>query len=866
MTADYASQKPSSCIGCPLLHEPGPVWAEGDYLHARLAYNAQNPGKEEFFDTDTGKPRRDPGPLKGASGRVFNRQLTEAGISRSDVYITNQVKCLTPNNREPTSAEIEHCRHFYTDELARCKADVVVLAGAVSFRENIGRYSTIHAQYHPSDSVLERMGCVEQRDGRKWIGTIHPAFVMRMVDFRQEAVAHLQKAWSLAGVTIPLPTVFEHPDESVIARHREAARANKLFADDVEAVNIPKDIAEDDYIGDEAWQADMVGYSAIPYEAFILNPSEVYEAWNDIYADPEVIVAEWNGSYDCYHTSKLCAQRNRRFDAMLAHHFLHNIIYKYLKPEGVRYYTNLPYYNRDLETVSRRLYCGMDNIATLLAARKQFLELQDDVYVEDGHVVRGRLWQLLMGGAFEGEPPLMEILPVLERQRRVGARTDSRKALLFRRVLESQVSQANVLITKMLGPIFNWHSPDHVKMLFYGPSVFAGLKTPSGAAKLAPVGIPTWNLPVQYNKKEDKKSRRKVSVVTCDEDARKALRNYVNASTERKEQYKNARIYFDLADFVSGKSKLLEYLDRISPDNRIHAFWKAHGTKSYRLSSTPNFQNFPTWPFEKGLDASMRSIVLPDDDEDLLVSCDFDQIELWTYAAQFHVKWLLDTYESGDYIYGAAYEATLKKPFFKEGLPRKKKNKLESVTDQEILRAKAVPLGFLYGRSGESVAAEYGWRSIEGIRLRNDWYAKNPELPKAHSWISYEMHQKGILRPPPGMKLWFPQPDLQGINCYGQTPAAAMLWTSMILIDREFERRGYQNTRIILSVHDSILFNIGGGRRDPSRVVEVVEEIVKPILTRPVPWLKGFRYRHSTSIGTMWDWKMQDYDEWKGAA
>lgn len=812
MSIDYRKLKPASCEGCTLHDAPGPCWGQGDPQRAKIIYIAQNPGKDEVAGDPTTW-----GPLQGASGRVFNRQLSEVPVRRDEFFITNQVKCLTPANREPTASEISHCKPLLRNELARCRADTVVLAGAVAFRENIGSYSTIHPDYHPSDSIFERMGCVEQRGGRKWIGTIHPAFVMRMPDFRLEATDHLRKAVRIAGVPIPLPKVIEQPTPEDVARHREAARRERLFADDIENINIP-DIAEDDYTGHSEWPMDICGFSAIPYEAIVLGKDELYDAWHEVWTDPDVVQAEHNGEHERYYLSAICPQQNRRFDTMLAHHWLHNNVYKYLKPECVRYYTNLPYYNRDLEHVSRRLYNGMDNITTLLVARTQFVELQ-----------REGLWDLIWRYGFP-------ILPILEEQRARGIRLDIRKALLYSRILQMQIDEGNKLIEQMLGPAFNPRSWQQKARLWYD----------------------VWKLPVQY--KIDKKTRAKKP--TTDDDARVKLRRWIAQSPEREEKYKQARILFDLLDFTSEKAKLADYFNRISPDERIHPFNKAHGTATFRLSMSPSMHNWPTWPITDGCD-SLRSIVIPDDDDDLFISMDFDQIELWTYAAQFNIRWLLDVYESGTYIYGAVYEEVFKRPFFVEGKPRTKKYRRDDVSDQELLRAKAVPLGFLYGRSGESVAAEHGWPAREGIEMHHAWFKRVPELRAAHERIKYDMQQRGRLRPPPGMLLHYPQPSLQGLNCFGQTPAAIMLISSMILIDREFKKQGWKNTRTVLSVHDSILVNVGGARSAPERMVDVYENILNPVLTRPVPWLNGFRYRHAAKVGTMWDWQMADYDEWK---
>jgi uracil-DNA glycosylase family 4 len=820
---NYRKLKPASCAGCTLIDAPGPVWGKGDPQRARLIYIAQNPGREEA------EPANDPlawGPLQGPSGRVFNRQLAEVSINRYDIFVTNCVKCVTPGNREPTPLELARCRPLVDQELARCRADTVVLAGAVAFKAYVESRSTLSPSYKPSDSIFERMGCVEQLDGRKWIGTIHPAFVMRMAAFRLEALDHLRKAWAVSGIELPLPRVIENPTESEIENHREAARREGIFADDVESQNIPKDVEEDDYVGGE-WEMDMVGFSAIPYEAIVLPRAQTGE-WQSVWARPDIIQCEHNGESDRYHLEKVAPQLNLRFDTMLAHHWLHSNIYKYLKPQCVRLYTNLPYYNRDLEHVSRKLYAGMDNIATLLIAKRQFEELKReglwDLY-----------WQL-------GQP----ILPINEEMRRRGLRVDVRKALLYQRILLRQVEQGNELIERMLGPGFNPRSSKQKAHLWYK----------------------VWKLPEQFN--IDKKTRAKK--LTTDDGARVELRRWIAQKPERGVEYKNARILFDLLDFTSEKKKLAEYMDRISPDERIHAFVKAHGTATFREATKPNVQNWPTWRICCGKEKcecgaqldSLRSIVIPDDPDDLILSTDFDQIELWTYAAQFKIKWLLDTYETGEYIYGAVFEEVLKKPFFIPGKPRTKKNRLDSVSDAELLRAKAVPLGFLYGRTGESVAAEHGWPAAEGRELHRAWFKRVPELQRAHDRIKYDMQQRGRLRPPPGMVLHYPVVDLQGLNCFGQTPAAMMLASCKILCDQEFKARAWANTRIMVCVHDSMAFNVAGARSHPERLVEMYEDVVRPILTRPVPWLDGFRYRHSAKVGTMWDWQMKDYDDWKG--
>jgi uracil-DNA glycosylase family 4 len=817
------------CVGCTLINEPGIVWGSGDPATAKIIYIAQNPAQHEV----DARPMQ---PLIGPSGNVFNRQLYEAGVRRDELFVTNQVKCKTPNNREPTPLEVSKCRHLLAKELARAKADTVVLAGALAFKENIGTYSTIHQHYHPPDNVMARMGCVEQKDGRKWIGTIHPAFVMRMQDFKDEATGHLRKAREIAGVKIPIPEVIIDPTPNDIKEHHDRAITNGSFADDTESFEMPYDVEEDDYVGG-MWRPDLCGFSAIPYRAFVVPFDRTAEVWSDIFSRPEIVQFEHNGEHDRYDLERVAFQGNKRFDTMIAHHWLNNNVYKYLKPQCIRLYTNLPYYDRSLEKVNRRLYCGMDNITTLLAGREQTRQLKKILIPPE---YRWNNIETLYDLINElGFPPL----PILEEQRRIGARCNVRKAFLYQKITLKQVEQAEALIAQMLGPFFNWKSPKQKRELWYD----------------------IWKLPPQYN--IDKKTREKK--LTTDDDARVALRRWIAQSQERMTQFNKARIFFDLLDLATEKKNLAGYFDRVSPDERVHAHWKPH-TETYRLSSVPNFQNWPTWRICCGKEVctcgsnldSVRSIIIPDHEEDVLVSTDFDQIELWGYAVQYNIKWLLEVYEKGDYIYGMVSEDVLGVPFFEPGKPRTKKYKMSAVPDPWVLRCKAIPLGFQNGRSGESVAAEHNWPIKEGIELRNAWFRRCPEYPKAHADINYKMKQQGILRPPPGVILHYPVPNMQGLAVPGQTPSAFMLYKCMVDCDREFKRREWE-TRIVLSVHDSLLFNIRNGKAHPKYVKEAYREVIEPILRQPVPWLGGFRYRHAAKIGQMWDWGMESYDAWE---
>ena len=65
--------------------------------HAAIMFVGEAPG---FYEDQQGEP------FVGAAGKLLNDLLQSAGLSRSDIYIANVIKCRPPNNRDPERDEI----------------------------------------------------------------------------------------------------------------------------------------------------------------------------------------------------------------------------------------------------------------------------------------------------------------------------------------------------------------------------------------------------------------------------------------------------------------------------------------------------------------------------------------------------------------------------------------------------------------------------------------------------------------------------------------------------------------------------------------------------------------------------------------
>ncbi len=109
-------------------------------------------------------------PFVGASGKYLTELLAKIGLTRSDVYITNVVKCRPPENRDPLPAEIGTCRPAYLDQqIAIIQPKIIA---------TLGRYSM--ALFFPPTARISKIhGEPLRANGRIYYPLFHPAAVLR---------------------------------------------------------------------------------------------------------------------------------------------------------------------------------------------------------------------------------------------------------------------------------------------------------------------------------------------------------------------------------------------------------------------------------------------------------------------------------------------------------------------------------------------------------------------------------------------------------------------------------------------------------------------------------------------------------------
>lgn len=161
----------AQCRGCHLYEgATQTVFGEG-LKKSKVMFVGEQPGDREDVE---GKP------FVGPAGRMLDRALVEAGIDRSEVYVTNVVKHFKYTMRgkrrihqRPDKEEISACRPWLEAELDQVKPEVLVCLGATAARALLG----------PGFKVTQQHGeFVESELAPLVTGTVHPSSILRAPD------------------------------------------------------------------------------------------------------------------------------------------------------------------------------------------------------------------------------------------------------------------------------------------------------------------------------------------------------------------------------------------------------------------------------------------------------------------------------------------------------------------------------------------------------------------------------------------------------------------------------------------------------------------------------------------------------------
>jgi uracil-DNA glycosylase len=114
------------------------VFGEGS-LNPKVYFLGEAPGRHEDL---SGRP------FVGQAGKLLDKLLTSIGLTREDVYITSVVRFRPPNNRQPTTKEIETFAPFVDEEIKIIKPKIIATLGRFAMEKFLvdKKISQVHGQ------------------------------------------------------------------------------------------------------------------------------------------------------------------------------------------------------------------------------------------------------------------------------------------------------------------------------------------------------------------------------------------------------------------------------------------------------------------------------------------------------------------------------------------------------------------------------------------------------------------------------------------------------------------------------------------------------------------------------------------------
>jgi len=365
----------------------------------------------------------------------------------------------------------------------------------------------------------------------------------------------------------------------------------------------------------------------------------------------------------------------------------------------------------------------------------------------------------------EIEIPLINVLSDMERE---GVKINKDFLVQYSKELETDIAALEKRIIELAGKPFNIASPKQL-----GEILFDHLKL-DPKAKKTKTG--------QYQTGED--------------------------VLQKLSEHEIIQCILDVRQFSKLKSTYVDSLPELinAKTGRVHTSFNQAVAATGRLSSTnPNVQNIPIRT-DKGKE--IRKAFIPKNEDYLLLSADYSQIELRIIAAMAHEEAMIEAFKNNLDIHAA----TAAKVY---GIP------LEEVTSTQRRNAKAVNFGIIYGQSAFGLAENLGIPRKEAAQIIDEYWKQYPRIKAYMSETINTAKEYGYVETLKGRRRYLRDinsanftvrgfAERNAINAPIQGGAADMIKIAMIHIHAKMllPSSGVLKSRMILQVHDELLFDV----------------------------------------------------------
>jgi DNA polymerase-1 len=269
---------------------------------------------------------------------------------------------------------------------------------------------------------------------------------------------------------------------------------------------------------------------------------------------------------------------------------------------------------------------------------------------------------------------------------------------------------------------------------------------------------------------------------------------------------------------------------QINPETgRVHTSFSLTGAQTGRLSSNdPNLQNIP---IRTELGRKIRDAFVAEPGFKLL-SADYSQIELRLAAHMADVPQLKEAFNAGADIHNLTAEELF------GSADRESRNK-----------AKTVNFAILYGISSWGLAGRLGVAKEEGKAIIDRYFERFPGIRAyIHGTLAFA-REHGFTRTLFGRKTHFepnirsPNPSIRGgaeraaINAPIQGTSADLIKRAMARMDEALAESSLDGVRMLLQVHDELVFEVPDGREEEAAAVirKVMASAAEPAMKLDVP-------------------------------
>lgn len=386
---------------------------------------------------------------------------------------------------------------------------------------------------------------------------------------------------------------------------------------------------------------------------------------------------------------------------------------------------------------------------------------------------------------FKGvEMPLVPVLAAMERE---GIRVDTNVLSEMSGVLEIDMKQVEQEIFGLAGEEFNIGSPKQLGMILF--------------EKMKLVKNPKKTATGQYATGED-------------------------ILSDLELEHEIARKILDYRELQKLKSTYVDALPQlINPSTgRIHTSFNQAVAATGRLSSTnPNLQNIP---IRTPRGREIRKAFIPRNEDYVILSADYSQIELRIMAAFSQDATMLEAFNKGIDIHAS----TASKVF---------KVALEEVTSDMRRKAKMVNFGIIYGISAFGLAQRLGIARGEASEIIKAYFQEFPAVKSYMDMVINKAREQKYVETILGRRRYLADIDSQNqttrgfaernaINAPIQGSAADMIKVAMINI-HDFLKREKLQSRMLLQVHDELVFD---AHRDE---IDLLNHHVNELMVNAIP-------------------------------